>query len=385
MRYAVIGAGRQGTAAAYDMARFGEAEEVRLLDLDDRVAAQAAARINELIGRPVATGRGIDVQDESTLATALHGVDAALSGVPYFLNVGVARAALEAGCHMNDLGGNTDIVRQELELDPWARKRGVSIVPDCGLAPGMSNTLAAWGMTHFDRPVAARQYCGGLPQTPRPPLGYRQVFSFEGLANEYTGEAIVLRQGKRVSVAAFSECESIDIEGVGALEAFYTSGGTSTCPWTFEGRLESYEYKTLRYPGHFALVKPLVDLGFLDRTPVNVEGRPVSPRSVAQALIGPRIHFPADPDMVVLRVEVAGEKEGRRQRFRMDVIDREDAATGFTAMERTTAFPAAIVSIMQARGQVAPGATPLELAVPGGPFVEELRKRGIPFEARWLD
>ena len=143
MRYAVIGAGRQGTAAAYDMARFGEAEEVRLLDLDDRVATQAAARINELVGRTVATGRGIDVQDESTLATALHGVDAALSGVPYFLNVGVARAALEAGCHMNDLGGNTDIVRQELELDPWARKRGVSIVPDCGLAPGMSNTLAA--------------------------------------------------------------------------------------------------------------------------------------------------------------------------------------------------------------------------------------------------
>lgn len=385
MKYAVIGAGRQGTAAAYDMARFGNASEVRLLDRDPEVAAAAARRVNELVGRTVATARGIDVEDEAGLAAALSGITAALSGVPYFYNVSVARAALTAGCHFNDLGGNTDVVREELELDPWARKRGVSIVPDCGLAPGMANTLAAWGLSRFERPLAARLYCGGLPQTPRPPLGYRQVFSFEGLANEYTGEAVVLRGGRRVHVPAFSACEAIDIEGIGALEAFYTSGGTSTCPWTFEGKIDTYEYKTLRYPGHFAAMRPLIELGFLDRSPVTVEGRPVSPRAVAEALIAPRIRFPGDPDLVVLRVDVTGETDGVSRTIRMDIIDREDPKTGFTAMERTTAFPAAIVSILQARGEVPPGAIPLELAVPGGPFVAALRERGIPFLERVLD
>lgn len=385
MKYAVIGAGRQGTAAAYDMARFGGADEVRLLDRDPLTAEAAARRVNQLIGREVATARGIDVEDEEGLASALSGITAALSGVPYFYNVSVARAALAAGCHFNDLGGNTDVVRQELELDPWARKRGVSIVPDCGLAPGMANTLAAWGISRFETPLAARLFCGGLPQTPRPPLGYRQVFSFEGLANEYTGEAVVLQGGRRVHVPAFTACEPVEIEGIGPLEAFYTSGGTSTCPWTFEGRIDSYEYKTLRYPGHFEKVRPLVELGFLDRTPIMIDGRAISPRAVAEALIAPRIRFPHDPDLVVLRVEVTGETGGRRRTVRMDVIDREDPATGFTAMERTTAFPAAIVSSLQAQGRIPAGALPLELAVPGEPFVAALRERGIPFEESWLD
>lgn len=385
MRYGVIGAGRQGTAAAWDMASFGEASEIRLFDLDARAAAAAAERINRLAGRPLATGRAVDVRDEAALVRELTGLDAALSAVPYFFNVSVARAAIAAGCHFNDLGGNTGVVRQELALDPEARSRGVSIVPDCGLAPGMGNTLAVHGLEQFDQPKKARIFCGGLPQNPRPPLGYKLVFSLEGLTNEYTGEAVVIHDGRRVTVPAFSGLEPLDVEGLGRLEAFYTSGGTSTCPWTFEGKLEQYEYKTLRYPGHYAMLKPLIDLGFLDQRPVIIEGTAISPRALAHTLLTKWIDFPDDPDLVVLRVEATGLQNGRHRTLRFELLDRQDPVTGFSAMERTTAFPAAIVTILQARGQVAPGAHPLEVAVPGGPFVTELRRRDIPMTEEWID
>lgn len=385
MKYAIIGSGRQGTAAAHDLAAFGDAEEIRLLDADAEAASEAAARINRLAGRSVATSRAIDVRDSAALTRALQGIDAALSGVPYFLNLGAARAAIAAGACFNDLGGNTDVVRSELALDSEARGAGVSIVPDCGLAPGMGNTLAVHGMDQFERPIRARIFCGGLPQHPKPPLGYKLVFSLEGLTNEYTGEAVILRGGRRVTEPAFSGRESIDVDGLGPLDAFYTSGGTSTCPWTLEGKIPDYEYKTLRYPGHYDQLKPLIDLGFLDTALVRVGDIEVAPRQLAHRLLSRWIDFPDDPDLVVLRVDVTGEIGGRTRTFRQEIIDRQCTTTGFTAMERTTAYPAAIVTILQARRDVPAGALPLESAVPGAAFVRELKRRDIVLTETWLD
>jgi len=385
MKYAIIGSGRQGTAAAHDLAAFGDAEEIRLLDSDAEAASAAAARINRLAGRSVATPYATDVRDSTALTRALGGIDAALSAVPYFLNLGAAKAAIAAGACFNDLGGNTDVVRSELALDAEARSAGVSIVPDCGLAPGMGNTLAVHGMNQFDRPIRARIFCGGLPQHPKPPLGYKLVFSLEGLTNEYTGEAIILRGGRRVTEPAFTGKESIEVSGLGPLDAFYTSGGTSTCPWTLEGKIPDYEYKTLRYPGHFDQLKPVIDLGFLDTTPVRVGDIEVAPRQVAHRVLSRWIDFPDDPDLVVLRVDVTGELGGRNRFFRQEIIDRQCATTGFTAMERTTAYPAAIVTILQARREVPAGALPLESAVPGAAFVRELKRRDIVLTETWLD
>ncbi|HVY60230.1 MAG TPA: saccharopine dehydrogenase NADP-binding domain-containing protein, partial [Planctomycetota bacterium] len=168
----MIGAGRQGTAAAYDLAKFAGAREVAIFDRDPALSSSAAVRVNQLAGRQAATAGILDAGDPARAATALRGVDAVLSAVPYFLNPGLARAAIEAGASFCDLGGNTAVVDEELSLDGEARARGVSIVPDCGLAPGMANTLAAHLVerTPGARSVAIR--VGGLPQDPRPPLGY---------------------------------------------------------------------------------------------------------------------------------------------------------------------------------------------------------------------
>lgn len=379
-RFAVIGAGLHGSAAAYDLARFGEADEVRLLDIELSRARDAAERVNRLIGREVAKSGVVNASDKSLAGQVLEGMHACLSAAPYALNLGLTRAAIDAGCHFADLGGSTPVVLEQIGLDKAAKAAGVSVIPDCGLAPGMANTLAVYGMQALDRPEDVHIRCGGLPQNRSLPLGYKKSHSLEGLTHAYFGEALVLRDGRVQTLEAFDGLESFDLPSIGKVEAFLTAGGTSTCPYTFEGELRSYDYKSIRYPGHYAQLKTLHDLGFIGDRPVDVRGQPVRPRDVFHALMERLWDRPDEPDLVVLRVDVEGEKAGRRVRHRSLVVDRADPETGFTAMERTTGFPAAIVVALMARGQTPVGAVPLERAVTPLDFVRELGRRDIPLE-----
>ncbi len=380
-RYAVIGAGMQGTAAAYDLAMFGDADEVRLLDIDNRAANASAERVNALIGRDVAKGGIVNASDKTSAAQVLEGMHACMSAVPYFLNLGLARAAIDAGCHFNDLGGNTDIVQQELGLDKEAKAAGVSIIPDCGVAPGMANTLAVYGMESLDSAAHVKMRCGGLPQNKELPLGYAQLFAMEGLTNEYFGEALVLRDGKVQKIPTFEELETFELPApIGAVEAFVTSGGTSTCPITFEGRVQSYDYKTIRYPGHYAQMKLLKDLGFIDLDPVDVVGHSLRPRDFFHTIMQRVWYRPEEKDLLVLRVDVEGTKDGKNVRHRSLIVDRHDDKTGFSAMERTTAFSAAVVTAMQAQDRTPKGAVPLETSVNAQEFVREIGRRGIAIE-----
>jgi lysine 6-dehydrogenase len=376
--YLVLGAGMQGAAAAYDLGRFGQAGLVTLADLDPARAAEAAARVNRLLECQITEGVQLDVESRRDLARTLHGVDVVLSAVPYRFNLMVTEAAIAAGAGMCDLGGNTAIVLAQLERDPEAKCAEVTVVPDCGLAPGMANTLAVYAMSRLEQPQEVRIWCGGLPRYPKPPLGYKLVFSIEGLTNEYFGKAQVLRDGQVVEVETFTELEEVEFPPpVGRCEAFITSGGTSTCPWTFAGKLKRYEYKTVRYPGHYEKIKLLRDLGFLDPEPVRVDAVEVAPRQLFHKLVPPRISFPEDPDLVVLRVACSGMDRGQPMEVQLELMEFADPVTGFSAMERTTAFPAAIVAEMIARGELERGAIPLERAVPPGPFIAELAKRGF--------
>jgi lysine 6-dehydrogenase len=380
-KYAVIGSGMQGTAAAYDLAKFGDADEVRLFDLDARRAQVAADRVNHLVGRTCVQGARIDATDVDSASKALQGAHACLSAVPYFLNVGLAKAAIAAKASFNDLGGNTGVVQEELALDAEAKSAGVSLVPDCGVAPGMANTLAVYGISELDRAEHVHMRCGGLPKNKSLPLGYKKLFALEGLTNEYFGKAIILREGRVIEVDTFEELETIDLpEPLGRVEAFTTSGGTSTCPYTFAGKLTTYDYKTIRYPGHYERMKLFKDLGFLALTPIDVRGKSIVPRDMFHAVMDRAWTFPSEPDLLVLRVDVLGKKNAQNVRFRAQIIDEKDARTGFSAMERTTAFAAAIVTSLQAHGRTPKGAVSLETAVNGAEFVRELSRRDIPLE-----
>lgn len=374
MRVLVLGAGLQGAACAFDLLRTPEVEEVRLADLAVDVLPPYLARAGR--GRLVPVR--LDARDRQAVLRTLRGCDVALSAVPYYLNASLAAWAVEAGVHFSDLGGNADVVAAERRLDAQARARGVSVVPDCGLAPGLVNILAELGIRRFDRVESVRLFVGGLPQHPEPPLNYQVVYSLEGVLDYYTTPAWILRGGRRVQVEALSEVEPVEFdEPIGRLEAFHTAGGLSSMAERYEGRIASLEYKTLRYPGHAAVMGAMRALGFLDLEPVDVKGVRVVPRDVAIALMKPRLTRPEGRDLVVVRVVVRGEVGGRPAERAWEVVDYYDETHGITAMMRTTGYSLAITGLMQARGEIPAGVHTAAECVPAEPYLAALAARGI--------
>ncbi len=379
--YAVIGAGRQGTAAAYDMARFGEARSILLIDQDASAADRACVRVNRLIGREVAAPAAVDAADPHAVAGLLrqHRIQAFLSAVPYYLNLGLAHAAIQAGCGMTDLGGNSQVVLEQLQLASDAEQAGVSIVPDCGQVPGMGTSLIVYALEQLDEAQDVIMWDCGLPQRPEPPWNYRLTFSIEGLTNEYFGEALYIRDGKTTGVPALEEYEIVEFpEPIGSLEAFTTAGGLTTAARTYAGSLRRLENKTLRYPGHLAQLHVLRDLGLLDLKPVTVDGKPVVPRRMLHALWEPQIRADASTrDLIIIRIRATGRKAGKAAEAVVEVIHFYDETTGFTAMEQGTGWHAAILTEAIAHGQIARGVVPVELALSGSAFVAEAEKRGF--------
>ncbi len=380
-RYGVLGAGRQGTAAAYDLAVRGEAEAIFLADVDHAAASAAAERVNVLSGRPVAAPIRLDATDHDAVVSFLRPLGAAIGAISYKLNLALTEAAIEAGTNWCDLGGNTDIVMQQMVLSDRAAAAGVRIVPDCGEAPGLASNLMAYAMSLLDEPEDLVLYDGGLPLHPEPPWNYRLTFSMDGLTNEYAGGTVYVRDGERVDVPTFdpAEYETVDLgPPVGVLEAFST-GGASTTPWTLGRRLRSMRNKVIRYPGHAAQWKAFMDAGLFSEQAVDVGGQRVVPRQLFHALIEPQIR--ADDsvdDIVIANVRVTGRKDGRRSRAIVDMRVIRDRELGFSAMEETTGWHAAIVAHLMAQGLVAPGAAPVELSLDNGAMVEALRARGFP-------
>jgi lysine 6-dehydrogenase len=360
------------------MVKFGEADEVLLVDMNLSAARAAAVRVNGLLGTDRVTAAQLDVTDQTALESLLGDVDAFLSAVPYYFNLEIAQTAVRVAASMCDLGGNTDLVREQLGLDVQAKAAGISLIPDCGQVPGMGTTLMVYAMSLLDECEELFMWDGGLPQNPRPPFDYLLTFNVAGLTNEYAEPPIFLRNGRPTLVPTMSELEEIEFPPpVGRLEAFTTGGGVSTMPWTFEGKLRTIQNKTVRYPGNFAQLRAFYDLGLWRTDAVQIEDQPVVPRKLFHSLFEPLVTHPGDRDLVVIRILAKGLKDGVPAEVVLDLSDFYDEETGFTAMERTTGWDAAIVAGMMARGQTPKGAVPVEIGVQPDLFVQELEKREI--------
>jgi lysine 6-dehydrogenase len=387
--YAVLGGGRQGTAAAYDMARWGDAERVLIADSSADAAATSARRVNDLIGRAIAEPVQLDVTDHAALVEFLTPVDSFLSAVPYWHNPAITEAAIEAHACMTDLGGKTDLVREQLRRSPAAEAAGIAVIPDCGQVPGMGTSLSVYAMSLLDETDEIMMWDGGNPLHPKPPFNYILTFNIAGLTNEYHGVAHFIRDGERVEVPTFlpEDYETVDFGGdIGEMEAFVAGGGTSTMPWTFEGRLKTLWNKTLRWKGHFAEWRAYTIAGLLEEEPIEVDGQQVVPRDVLHAVLEPRIRAETgEPDLVIVRVIAVGRKNGRPASVQVQLVDRFDESTGFTAMERTTGWDGALKAIMNAHGRTPRGVNPAELAVSGPEYADELRKRGFSLSVEYLD
>ncbi|MDQ8161251.1 MAG: saccharopine dehydrogenase C-terminal domain-containing protein, partial [Gemmatimonadota bacterium] len=302
----VLGAGLQGTACAFDLLSNAAVRQVVLADV--RIAGLPAFLTPFVGDRLLPTA--LDVRDADAVRAAFAQCDAVMSAIPYYFNAELARLAVEVGVHFCDLGGNTGIVQEQKQLDAAAKARGISVIPDTGLAPGMVNVIAQHGIDQFDRVESVKLFVGGLPQEPEPPLGYQIAYSIEGMVDYYTTPSLVVRDGQPAHVTALSELEPVRFPApVGELEAFHTAGGLSTMVYRYAGVIPTMEYKTLRYPGHARVMQAIRDLGLLDSTAVEVKGQQVVPRDVFVRVAGEALRK-GKPDLVALRVVVHGTVDG---------------------------------------------------------------------------
>jgi len=376
MKMLVLGAGLQGCATAFDLLQNPAVTQVTIADLHPE---RLAPFLDPYKGSERLKAVKLDVKDLPAVTALMRGHVSVMSAIPYYFNAPMAACAVEAGCHFSDLGGNTEIVFEQKKLHAAAAAKGLSIIPDCGLAPGMVNILAAEGIRRLDKADKVKIFVGGLPRHPEPPLNYQIVYSLEGALDYYTTTSWILRGGKRTPVEALSELEPVVFpEPVGTLEAFHTAGGVSTMPFSYEGKVDVLEYKTLRYPGHVAIMKPIRALGLLGNEPIDVKGVQVRPRDVFIAAATPVLLKPKAKDLVALRVEASGTKGGKPASVVWQLVDHKDTARNISAMMRTTGYSLAITGLMQADGRVTQkGVLTPDEAMPFQPYVDELAKRGV--------
>ncbi|BBW98500.1 saccharopine dehydrogenase C-terminal domain-containing protein [Geobacillus icigianus] len=383
MKVLVLGAGLMGKEAARDLVQSEAVEAVTLADVD-RTKAERAAR--QLQSEKLSAVQA-DAGDQQQLSVLMKKHDVVVNALFYRFNETVAKTAIASGVHSVDLGGHIGhITDRVLELHDQAQAAGVTIIPDLGVAPGMINILSGYGASQLDEVESIQLYVGGIPVHPDPPLEYNHVFSLEGLLDHYTDPSLIIRDGKVQEVPSLSEIEPIYFERFGPLEAFHTSGGTSTLSRSFPN-LKRLEYKTIRYRGHAEKFKLLVDLN-LTRNDFEVEigGRPIKPRDVLLAVLTPLLDLKGKDDVVLLRVIVGGRKEGKETVLEYETVTFNDRENNVTAMARTTAYTISAVAQLIGRGVIQKrGVYPPEQIVPGDVYIEEMKRRGVMIREKKTD
>jgi len=377
MKILILGAGRMGRAIAFDCINQNDVEKVVVADLSEEQIVNSLAGIED----PKLHSAIVDVTNLKDVAALMAGNSVVISAVPYMFNLDLAKTAVETGCNFCDLGGNTDIVYEELKLHDEAVKKGITVIPDCGLAPGMANAVSSYIIESFEVAESVKIRVGGLPLNPVPPLNYMQLFSIHGLLNEYLGDAVLLSDGQIKSVPALSGLEELSVgDDYPEMEAFITLGGTSTLPETYKDKVKYLDYKTIRYKGHRDLIKAMFDIGLADTEEITIDNEAVIPQNVLAALLERNLPK-SGKDITLVKLEVSGTKAGKKIKETWELVDHYDEKFKMTSMMRTTGYPAAIVGLMLGRGKTkGPGALPQEKALDLELFVNELKMRNISFK-----
>lgn len=365
MKTLVLGAGIVGSAAAWDLQRRGH--DVSVADANPQAAAEAGHRFKI----PSYT---LTVTDQNALTDALKGYDLVVSAVPYKYGVGVAGAAVAARTHYLDFGGNPTVVAAQRDLNAAATEADVLVVPDCGLAPGVANVMATELIRNAreanpDTTIDSVQIrVGALPQSPVGALGYQLAFNPAGLINEYAEPCEVIEDAEYATVEPLARFEEVQWDRWGPLEAFSTAGGTSSMCSVHLGHVTNLEYKTLRYPGHGAVFAAMREIGLFDEEPGSSG---VAPRSILLRALDE--HLPrSDTDLVLVRTWLdVGD--------RRTTMEFEDVSQGgFSALARTTAFPATALADLILRGEVRDrGVHTMNECSPPRRLLDELRQVGI--------
>ena len=377
MKIAVIGAGLMGPTIVRDCIESGEVDEVLLVDFDQGRLTTVA----EQLGNPPRLKTLVqDVTDRQGLSHALEGYDVAGVALLRPLNTHAIWGAVDAGVNAVDLsepdeGESEDIHRKAL-------KTGVTVVPGCGVEPGLTDMLATHGMDNLDRVEAVDIWCGGIPEEPEPPLNYKIVFGGPYLPL-WPGKVKVIEDGEVRYVDRYTLGGPVSFEGIDLpLECFY-DGFPETLHLVdkFEGVKRCTEV-TVRYAGYCEKVNFLDRCGLLSREPIEFKGGEIVPFEAFSKIIHPKVRLEeGERDITVLRVRVQGEKDGRETIYTYDMVDRYDEERRVTSMAKTTSYTAAIVARMLGRGEITEkGYVPPVKVIRGEKLAEllaQLEDRGV--------
>ncbi|WP_156291728.1 saccharopine dehydrogenase family protein [Oceanobacillus salinisoli] len=375
MKVGVLGSGLMGKEAARDLVASTEVTDVGLADVDINRVQQVC----DTLPSSKLSAHQVDANNPKELAGFMKQFDVIINALFYSFNEIVAKTAIKVGVSSVDLGGHIgNITDKVLQLGEEAKKAGVTIIPDLGVAPGMINILSGYGVSKLDKAQSIKLYVGGIPLRPEAPFEYNHVFSMEGVFDHYTDPSLIIRDGMKQEVPSLSEVEEVHFEKFGPLEAFHTSGGTSTLSLSYPD-LEELEYKTVRYPRHAEKFQLLVDLNLTRKDyEVDVNGQKINPREVFLKVLDPIVELGDKDDVVLLRVIVSGLKDGQPTTFEYEMVTYKDQATQVTAMARATANTISTVAQMIGNGIIKEkGVYPPEKIVPGDTYMKEMAKRGV--------
>ncbi len=381
MKITVIGAGAIGSAVAQDLLLYDAVTRVQACD----ARARSLQALHGQVENPRLRSFQVDARDEGVLEPILQGSACVVGCAQPEMNPELAALCLAMGIHFCDLGGNEEIVRQELALDAQAREKSVWIVPNCGLDPGLVNVLCLHGISQFDAVEAAHLRVGDVPLHPVPPFNFRISWSADKILEDYTNPVHYLEDGEVRDAEPLSHEERIVFpDPFGSMEAFCTAGALSTLTDTLTGQVRTLDHKLIRWPGHAAQMRFLLALGFGERRHIDVNThltyRDVLVRRMRQRLGG------AYQDAVLLRVLLQGYQEGRPRTLVYEMIERYDEASEATAIKRCTSIPTAAVAVLIASQRVpGGGAAPPESVVPHQTFCEMIQARGLDIRTTWHD
>lgn len=338
MKIIVLGAGLVGKAMALDLASEPEFS-LTSVDLKQEALAELATAGIKVIGQ--------DISQSEATKDLVSDYDLVINAVPGYLGFQSLKACLEAGRNVVDI---SFFPENPFELDSLAKGQNITAAVDCGVAPGLSNILAGYGLSQLDKAYSVMIYVGGLPVIRKWPFEYNAVFSPVDVIEEYLRPARCLENGQLVIKPALSEPEFLEFEKLGTIEAFITDGlrtmiETLTVPEMVE--------KTLRYPGHREKMLALRQAGFFSEQPIEIAGQKVRPVDLSAKILFPRLNVEAgEEDLTILRVVVSGEKDGQPLRLTYDLFDRFDRKSGIHSMARTTGYTATAVARAVARGLI---------------------------------
>lgn len=375
MKVVVLGAGLMGKEVARDLVASPTVERVILADLNIESTQAFVTTLNTTKVDVVQ----LNAESEEDLRAVMVMGDVAVNALFYAFNERVARAAIDVGVHAVDLGGHIGGITEAIfELNEEAVEKGVTIIPDLGVAPGMINILTGFGASKLDTLESIKLFVGGIPTEPKPPLHYTRVFSLDGVFDHYTEPSKIINKGKLTEVPSLTGIEPIYFDEFGVLESFYTSGGISTLYKTYPN-VNTLEYKTIRYKGHAEKFKLLADLGFLSKENfVEVGGEQVSVREVTREALKKKLDLGKKVDAVLLRAIISGEKSQEQVTYEYEMVIKKDTEAGVTAMARATANTISVVAQMVGSGVITErGVSAPETVVPGREFIAAMAKRGV--------